>query len=272
MFSNLSTISSVLSSSKKAFFIQRSKLLLATGVLTLGSLINLTVLSRSSLAQQTCQCVGYVQQRLGIYIPVGSAKDSVSALPNLGFQRISAPQAGAIVVMQPNFPGSDRTHGHIGIVESVNNGRISVRSANQSGGSLFREAGCSNVSVVPFATPVANNPNISFWVRGNGNQAAQPPNNQNNSQSSGVRAVNFSGTVMSSNGITLRTGTQLSARSNQTVSARQRLSFDGWTYGETVNDLSLGTPDARWYRIAGTTNWVPSAYINGNAPNSRPMP
>lgn len=77
---------------------------------------------------------------------------------------------------------------------------------------------------------------------------------------------------MSSNGITLRNSARLGDRSNQTVGFRQNLNFDGWAYGEVVNDLQLGTPDARWYKIAGTNFWVPSAYVNGNAPNSRPMP
>lgn len=147
---------------------KKGKILLAIGTLTFGTILNFTVLSRASFAQQTCQCVGYVQQRLGISLPVRSAKDAVSVLPSRGFQRISSPEPGAVVVMQPNFPGSDRTHGHIGIVASVNNGRIAVRSANQTSNSVFREAGCNNVSVVNFGTPVTGRSDISFWRQTSG--------------------------------------------------------------------------------------------------------
>ncbi|MCW6051313.1 cell wall hydrolase [Lyngbya sp. CCAP 1446/10] len=33
-----------------------------------------------------------------------------------------------------------------------------------------------------------------------------------------------------------------------------------------------GNQDARWFKVKGTNLWVPSAYINGNPPNSTPMP
>ena len=64
---------------------------------------------------------------------------------------------------------------------------------------------------------------------------------------------------------------RLSQPSHQNFAYRQTLSFDGYIYGETVKDLQLGTPEYRWTKIARTNFWVPSAYICGNAPNSRPM-
>lgn len=50
------------------------------------------------------------------------------------------------------------------------------------------------------------------------------------------------------------------------------VNFDGWTYGERITDIALGTPDERWYRIAGTNQWIASALVDGNAPGSTPLP
>lgn len=55
------------------------------------------------------------------------------------------------------------------------------------------------------------------------------------------------------------------------IAPNQRINFDAWTFGDVVNDFWTGSPDARWYRIAGTNQWVASAVVNGNAPGSRPM-
>ncbi|MBW4496412.1 MAG: CHAP domain-containing protein [Oscillatoria princeps RMCB-10] len=244
----------------------KKQLLLAGSsvALAIGSLPVIPLTPSPSLAQSAgfCQCVGYVKNRFGLQGAVGNAKDMIYSLPNLGFRRISGPQQGAIAVMQPSFPGANRTYGHVGVVESIQpNGRISLRGANQLG-NKFTEYGCNNVTVIGFLTSVNNRPDLSFWVRGT---ATMPP-------PGGINQVNFSGWVMSTTGVNLRNSPRLSDRSNQNVAYRQTLSFDGWTYGETVNDLQLGTPDARWYKLAGTNFWVPSAYIYGNAPNSRPMP
>lgn len=84
---------------------------------------------------------------------------------------------------------------------------------------------------------------------------------------SSLNYVDFSGVVMSTTGVNLRNTPQLSARTNLNRAYNERLSFDGWTTGETVIDLALGTPDTRWFHVAGTSLWVPSAYINGNPPS-----
>ncbi len=119
----------------------------------------------SAYANQYCQCVGYVKNALRITQPMGNAKDMINSLPRHGFRRTS-PTPGAVVVMQPSFPGADRTYGHVGFVESFDSktGKIRVRGANQ-GGSTRSEAGCSNVSVVAFGTSVVNRGDISFWSR-----------------------------------------------------------------------------------------------------------
>jgi len=84
------------------------------------------------------------------------------------------------------------------------------------------------------------------------------------------RAVNivnesFTAWVVSSNGITLRNSPNTSDRSNLVVKYGDTLTFDGWTYGEQLNDLTTQKPDALWYRFRsnGGTYWVPSAWTGG---------
>jgi surface antigen len=229
---------------------------------------------KPAVAAPFCQCPIYVNNRFQLQNVSGNAKDYGSVLQRNGFTQVG-PQPGAVVVMQTSFPGAHTTYGHIGVVERVNgNGTIAVRGANQGNSGLFGEFNCGNVNVTNFGTSVNGRRDVSFWVRGNNsNPGQQQPVQQPVQQpQNGFRQANFPAWVMSSNGITLRNSPRLGDRSNQMVGFRQNLNFDGWTYGEVVNDLQLGTPDARWYKIAGTNFWVPSAYVNGNAPNSRPMP
>ncbi|HAX78219.1 MAG TPA: amidase [Cyanobacteria bacterium UBA11372] len=237
-------------------------------LLLLGSLATVSTVTATRLvnpkpavAAQFCQCVAYVANRYGINIPA-NAKDVGPVLARNGFRQVG-PTVGAVVVMQPSFPGADKTYGHVGVVESLQpDGRISVRGANQLG-NKFTEYDCNNVTVIGFGNSVNGRSDVSFWVRGNSNPNPPP---------SGFKPANFSGWVMSTTGVNFRNSPRLADRSNQTAAYRTTLSFDGWIYGETVTDLQLGTPDARWFRIAGTSFWVPSAYIYGNPPNSRPMP
>jgi len=222
------------------------------------------VFASPSEAASFCQCVGYVKNRFGITAAVGNAKDMIYSLPNHGFTRVSNPQPGAVVIMQPSFRGSDPTYGHVGIVErtSVRNGStfLTVRGANQ-GGRWFEEFRCTNVAIVDFATPVNGRSDVSYWVKGT---TPQPPTNP-------IRIVNFSATSASS-GINVRSGPGTNFGVVRRIGGNQRINFDAWQYGTTERDLWMGTPDARWYRISGTNQWVASAVVFGNAPNSRPMP
>jgi surface antigen len=140
-----------------------SKFTAASLTLTLAGLSTFTNPS-ASYANQFCQCVGYVKNVFGIRQAVGNAKDMVRSLPRLGFRQVSDPQKGDVVVMSNSFPGADSTYGHVGFVDGINNGRVSVRGANQ-GRAQFADAGCSNVSVVQFRTPISRRSDISFWRR-----------------------------------------------------------------------------------------------------------
>ncbi len=244
-------------SSKSLVSLFMSSLLATSGTLAVASLLS----PKPAVAAGYCQCVAYIANRYNISIPA-NAKDVGPVLARNGFKQVG-PQAGAIVVMQPSFPGADTTYGHVGVVESIqSNGKITVRAANQRSSAQFTEYNCTDVSVIGFGTSVNGRSDVSFWVKGNNPPTPTPP----------FIRVPFSGWVMSTVGVNLRNSPHLADRSNQNVGYRQTLSFDGWEYSETVTDLQLGTPDARWFHIAGTNFWVPSAYIYGNPPNSKPMP
>lgn len=127
------------------------------------------IASDKANAQVNCQCVQYVQKVIGKHIPIWHAKEADSKLSGLGYTRVNTPVQGAIVVMQPSFPGSHRVSGHIGFIDSYNpaNGKIKVKGSNQGGSGS--DAGCDNVNVVQFGTDVRGRSDISFWVKGNNN-------------------------------------------------------------------------------------------------------
>jgi surface antigen len=108
--------------------------------------------------------VRYVKNVLGISQPMGNAKDMIYSLPQHGFHQVTDPQSGDIVVMNSSFPGADHTYGHVGFVDSIQNGRVVVRGTNQ-GRAQFSDAGCSNVSMIRFRTPINGRSDISFWRR-----------------------------------------------------------------------------------------------------------
>ncbi|NJL89432.1 MAG: S8 family serine peptidase [Coleofasciculaceae cyanobacterium SM2_1_6] len=87
-----------------------------------------------------------------------------------------------------------------------------------------------------------------------------------------IEPSGFSGWVMATAGANVRSGPGTSFSRVGGYGYQANLQFSGWTYGERIDDVMLGTPDERWYRIAGTNNWVASALINGNAPGSTPLP
>ncbi len=118
----------------------------------------------ASHADSFCQCVGYVKNVYGITKAMGNAKDMIYSLPKTGFRQVSDPRSGDVVVMGSSFPGADSTYGHVGFVDSIQNGRVVVRGANQGRGQRS-DAGCNNVSTIQFRTPIAGRRDISFWRR-----------------------------------------------------------------------------------------------------------
>jgi len=76
-----------------------------------------------------------------------------------------------------------------------------------------------------------------------------------------VQPASFSAWVMSTIGANVRSGPGTNYSRVGGYPYQATIQFDGWTYGERINDIQLGTPDERWYRIAGTNNWIASAIV-----------
>jgi serine/threonine protein kinase len=86
-----------------------------------------------------------------------------------------------------------------------------------------------------------------------------------------IHYVNFSGKVGPTVGVNLCLDRRLNACTSEQEPHNKTLNFDGWGYGETVNDMWTGNPDALWYKLSGQNRWVPSAYINGYPPSKPPL-
>lgn len=222
---------------------------LAVLTTTAPSLSTLFAFSHSANANTFCQCVAYVANSLGIGLPA-NAKDTGPILERNGFSRVSIPQSGDIVVMQPTFSGADTTNGHVGKVEvvSVRSGRtyISVRGTNQNikyGYSVPNEASCSNVSVVSFGAAVDGNPNIAFYRRVNNNTVF----------------------VLWSSSIPLKAyaGAGTSFRVTRDVATNSPLYFSARANGEGVIDSfrRSSQPNTLWYKLNGVNEWMSAAQV-----------
>lgn len=120
-----------------------------------------------------CQCVTYIQNRYGMSCSV-NAKDMGSCLKQKGFNKLSSPRAGAVVIFQPAYSATiNQAAGHIGVIKKVSyNSKtktytLEVRGANQ-GGTTFTEYGCNNVSNgINTTYTVGSNKakNISFYAK-----------------------------------------------------------------------------------------------------------
>jgi surface antigen len=233
--------------------------LLVSALTASGLIFTVAELATIQAAQAAgyCECVGYVKRVIGIPDATSTAHAADwdnSVLPNYGYQRLSSPRVGAIVVIERDG-GLDRNFGHIGFVAAIqNDGKIQIKGANQGGNGT--DANCNNVNTITI-TP---NSRFSYWVKGG---------STNTTNTNSIYSVNFTG-VTSNNRTNVRPSPGTSANPVGYINPNTRLSFDAWTYSTAVNDLWTGRPDRRWYRIAGTQYWVASATINGNAPGSQP--
>jgi surface antigen len=238
----------------------QSKIRKNLGRVTLSAiaLMSSVITSVPANAQSTCQCTTYTANRFNLSKDYPHAGDWDNGyLQRNNFVRVN-PQPGAIAVMERSFSGANTTYGHVGVVESISNGRVNLRGANQNvGGNYFSESGCGNVRITQFASSINGNPNISFWAR------------VNTDTNAGVNLVNFSGTTAPA-GVNVRSNASTSASIVGRLGGNVRVNFDGWKRGDSVPDTWTGRPDSRWYRITGTNQWVASAVVNGNAPGSQP--
>jgi CHAP domain len=134
-----------------------------------------TIITTPAQAAIYCQCTTYVANKFNLPGNYPDAKDwNDGYLQRNGFVQVG-PEVGAVAVMEQTFSGADPTYGHVGIVETLNNGFMTMRGANQSVGTNYvTENNCNNVRLTAFGANVNGNSRISFWKRGN----AQPTPNQ----------------------------------------------------------------------------------------------
>ncbi len=92
----------------------------------------------------------------------------------------------------------------------------------------------------------------------------QSLNSSTIAQTSQIVKVSIDGQVTPLQGVSLRNSPQENDKSNKIEPYQTLLSFDAWTLGDTVNDYQSNIPDNGWYKIAGESYWVPSAYVQVN--------
>jgi Subtilase family/Peptidase family M23/LGFP repeat len=89
-----------------------------------------------------------------------------------------------------------------------------------------------------------------------------------------IKTGSFTSIMWSTTGVTLRNSPSLSDKSTVAVGYKgQVFTFDAWTYGEIVLDLTTQKQDALWFRtnVNGKSYWVPSAYTKGYPPGDPPL-
>ncbi|MCC3437826.1 hypothetical protein, partial [Microcoleus sp. PH2017_05_CCC_O_A] len=89
-----------------------------------------------------------------------------------------------------------------------------------------------------------------------------------------IKTGSFTSIIWSTTGVNLRNSPSFNDRSNVSIGSKgQTFTFDAWTYGEIVPDLTTQKPDALWFRINqnGKSYWVPSAYTKGYPPGNPPL-
>ncbi len=147
-------------------FFARSTFVIVFSILSAISLEAFTP-NVANAQSHACQGVEYVKRvhNIPLKIKVGNAKEMIDSLSKLGFWQVNKPEIGAIVVMQPSFPGVNPTYGHVGIVYNIyQDGTIRVISANQPGQKVSTSTECNNVTTAHYYTRVYNR-DISFWVK-----------------------------------------------------------------------------------------------------------
>lgn len=116
-----------------------------------------------------CECVEYVKSYFGLKGAAGNAKDMGPYLAAHGFQHLSRPVVGAVVILQPGYyrRGEGSIYGHAGVITAVTrldarHWSLSVRSANQ----LARPRtalGCNNISIKWFGPLASGSRLVSYW-------------------------------------------------------------------------------------------------------------
>jgi hypothetical protein len=73
------------------------------------------------------------------------------------------------------------------------------------------------------------------------------------------------------NGLPIHTGPNSADRVKAIEPNGTDVHCDAWTYGNVQLDPVTKEDDARWYRIYNNGGWIASAFVNGDAPDSKPL-
>ncbi|MFZ1029010.1 MAG: peptidoglycan DD-metalloendopeptidase family protein, partial [Limnoraphis robusta] len=138
-----------------------------------------------------------------------------------------------------------------------------ITDVQDQGGGVFRQE-------FERAIMIWNGQQVTIYeTKGRSASPTSPSSEPQVNNPSGFNPVVFTRSVgVDTNyGIRLRTDTNLNAP-GESVTYDSQIEFDGWKYGEPVQDQTVanGQMDALWYRIKGTSYWIPSAFINGYPP------
>ena len=120
-------------------------------------------------AVSSCQCVDYVKHRFHLTGISGNAKDFGPYLSKNGFKQVSAPQVGAVAVMQSAFGQYVSSYGHVSVITAVSGDskywQITTLGANQ-GGKKLTQYSCSNVGKVKWGQYLKSwgADKITYWV------------------------------------------------------------------------------------------------------------
>lgn len=188
------------------------------------------------------------------YGNLGNAKDWGHNWASHGGVLSGAPHVGAIACFQPGCDGASAPYGHVGIVKQINGNTFLIEEENGPAGPGRDDTRwCAVSSGVVFLLEAAPAP-----------PAPTPPPS--------VHVEPFSVRVMAkcTAKANIRALPTTASAVLRQAGPGQALNCVAWTRGPVETDLELGTPDDRWYEVAGG-GWVASALVDGNAPGSTPL-
>ncbi len=172
-----------------------------------------------------------------------------------GSQIVSSPQPGDIAQWTSN--GAN----HVAVVEQVNSdGTIVISESHYN--TNWDGGGAGTLHHV--RTISASNPDRFIRVPG-----VQVGGGQSNS---GAANETFTGRIIATIGANVRSGPSTGNAIVGTRNYGALVTFDEVKTGEFVSFPSLGTATDKWYRIAGTNEWISGAIVSGSPENSLNAP
>lgn len=186
------------------------------------------------------------------YGNLGNALSWASNWASHGGAVSNTPVVGSVACFQPGCDGALAPYGHVAAVISVSGNTFVIDEMNGPAGlGRYDDRACA----------------VSSGVRFLLDQAVPAP-----APAPTPNVENFSVRVMAkaTAGVNVRALPTTNSAVLRQVWPGQALNCVAWARGPVETDLELGTPDDRWYEVAGG-GWVASALVDGNAPGSTPV-